>query len=62
MPELPVNDGYSRFHRMCNFLDKFQPIYEQCYNVNSAQRDKYKQVVPYAIGDRERSSREHHYR
>ena len=51
MPELPVNDGYSTFHKMCNFIDKFQPIYEQCYHVNAAKRDKYKQVVPYAIGE-----------
>ena len=34
MPELPVNDGYSSFHRLCNYLETIQPIFKQCYNTN----------------------------
>ena len=28
MPELPVNDGYFKFHKLCSFLEKFKAIYK----------------------------------
>ena len=40
MPELPVNDGYSSFHRLCNYLESIQPIFKQCYNAHSKIFDK----------------------
>ena len=51
MLELPVNDGYSKFHKLCNFLDRYQPIHQQCYHVHSKQVDKYKQIILYAVGE-----------
>ena len=32
MPALPVNDGFSKFHTFCNFVDKINPIKAQCYH------------------------------
>ena len=32
MPEMIVNDGYSSFHRFCNFIEKINPINQQCYH------------------------------
>ena len=40
MPELPVNDGYSSFHRLCNYIESIQPIFKQCYNAHSKNFDK----------------------
>ena len=29
LPELPVNDGYSKFHRFCIFIERVHPIKQQ---------------------------------
>ena len=34
MPVLPVNDGFSKFHTFCNFVDRINPIKAQCYHVS----------------------------
>ena len=51
MPEMPVNNGYSKFYKLCNFLDKFQPKHQQCYHVKATHSEKYKAIVPYKIGE-----------
>jgi len=35
MPEMIVNDGYSSFHKFCNFLDSICPISQQCYHAKN---------------------------
>ena len=35
MPEMTENDGYAAFHQFCNFLDKIEPISQQCYHTKS---------------------------
>ena len=51
MPELLVNDGFSRFHRFCNFIDTIQPIKRQCYNVVQPKSAMDSHGIPYAIGE-----------
>ena len=46
LPELPVNDEYSKFHRFCNFIERIQPIKQQCYTVNSSCQP----TIPYNFG------------
>ena len=60
MPELPVNDGYSKFHKLCNFLDTYQPIHQQCHHVHSKQIDDYEQISPYAVGEEILYKNNHH--
>jgi len=50
MPEMVVNDGYSKFHRLCNFVDSFQPVSAQCYHThrNNPCKDT---LVPYSVGE-----------
>ena len=33
LPELVVNDGFSKYHWFCNFVERIQPIQKQCYHV-----------------------------
>ena len=47
LPELPVNDGYSKFHRFCHFVETIQPIKQQCYAVNDGGSGS----APYKIGE-----------
>ena len=51
MPELPLNDGFSPFHRFYNFIDSIQPIKRQCYNVDSPTPSLDIHSIPYAIGE-----------
>ena len=48
LPELPVDNGYSKFHLFCNFVEKIQPITKQCYAVNDVGSSLY---APYKIGE-----------
>ena len=49
MPTLPVNDGYSTYHRFCNFVEKLHPIKKQCYHVNKPL--KLKDQILYDVGE-----------
>ena len=33
MPALPVNAGFWKFHKCCNFVKSINPIKAQCYHV-----------------------------
>ena len=33
MPALPVNNGFSKFSKFCNFVDRINPIKAECYHV-----------------------------
>ena len=50
MPEMIVNDGYSSFHRFCNFIDRFNPISNQCYHTRSPEIMQLK-YGPYKHGE-----------
>ena len=50
MPEMPVNDGYSRFYKLCSFLQKYQPVHQQCYHIAKDAYVKYNASIPYNIG------------
>ena len=50
MPELIVNDGFFKYHQLCHFIDKFHPTKIQCHHVH-ATKSKYKQLVPYSVGE-----------
>ena len=51
MPELPVNDGYSKFHKFCNFIEHIQPVTKQCYSAFRTVVQNPLQDVPYKIGE-----------
>ena len=40
MPEMTVNDGYSKFHRFCNFIDSIIPVSQQCFNTKNPHTSK----------------------
>jgi len=40
MPEMLVNDGYSSFHKFCNFIDNICPISQQCYHTKTPHTSK----------------------
>lgn len=42
---MPVNDGYSKYYKFCNFIDKIQPIDSQCYHLHTKQR-KDRTLIP----------------
>lgn len=57
---MPVNDGFSRFHRLCNFIEKVHPVDRQCYHNEHRRRreiikpispDEILQFVPYDVGE-----------
>ena len=41
MPELIVNDGFSKYHQLCHFIDKFHPTKIHCHHAH-ATKSKYK--------------------
>ena len=49
MPTLPVNEGYSRYHKFCNFVDTICPIRNKCFHVNN--KIKYKDQILYDVGE-----------
>ena len=50
MPEMTVNEGFSKFHRLCNFLDARCPISAQCYH--TYKRNPCEDaLVPYNVGE-----------
>ena len=60
LPEMSVNDGYSKFYRFCNLIDRIQPVDRQCYhNEYRRRKDVLKPIspndildtVPYEIGE-----------
>ena len=47
LPEMPINDGYSKFHRLCNLIDKIHPVDRQCYhNDFRRRRDAVRPIPP----------------
>ena len=51
MPELPVNDGYTKFHKFCNFIEHIQPISKQCYSAFRTVVTNPIHDIPYKIGE-----------
>ena len=51
MQTLPVNDGYSKYHKFCNFVDKICLIQKQCFHVNN--KIKFKDQILYDVGEEE---------
>ena len=51
MPELPVNDGYTKFYKFCNFIEHIQPISKQCYSAFRTVVKNPINDIPYKIGE-----------
>ena len=49
MPALPVNTGFLKFHKFCNFVESINPIKAQCYHV--AKTPKTLDRLLYYIGE-----------
>jgi len=50
MPEMVVNNGYSKFHRICNYLDFINPISSQCYHTHRTNPCA-DVIIPYSVGE-----------
>ena len=50
MPEMNVNDCFSTFHCLCNFLEARYPISAQCYQTYKKIHCK-DAIVPYKVGE-----------
>ena len=51
MPELPVNDGYTKFYKFCNFIEHIQPVSKQCYSAFRTVVQNPIHNLPYKIGE-----------
>ena len=70
LPEMPVNDGFSKFHNLCNFVDKIQPVDRQCYHNEVRRRrdvlrpispDEVLRSCPYDVGEAVIFKDSHHF-
>ena len=50
MPALTVNDGFSVYHKFCNFIETIQPIQRQCYHVQTPSHSNVGKI-PYKVGE-----------
>ena len=51
IPELPVNDGYTKFYKFCNFIEHIRPISKQCYSAFRTVVKNPINNIPYKIGE-----------
>ena len=49
MPALPVNDGYYKFHKFCNFVETMTPNNLQCHHVRNQSRFRDHRL--YGVGE-----------